>query len=882
MSISEKIIPSTPMMRQYARLKQEYADSILLFRMGDFYEMFGQDAVTASKILEIALTSRDRNKPNAVPLCGIPYHAVDGYIAKLITRGHKVAVCEQVGNTKAAKGLVKREVVRVITPGTLLESNLLTDKQNNYLMAILLQDRNVGLAVLDISTAEFMVTQFGDEQGNRLENELARLQPREILLPKGLTQNGSFMQFIKQQSSAHINPLEDWVFDYHQAYSLVTECLHTLNLEGFGCQKLKLATSAAGAALYYAQQTQRAAIEHIHRLRVYHLEDYMLLDAATQANLELVCSSRESSRKDSLLGVMDYTVTALGGRLLKKWLLHPLLKLDEVVARHEAVGELKDKGLTRRALRQKLECIHDLERLISRISLAVASARDVVSLGASLQAIPDIKQTVADFGSPLIRQTLMQCDELTDVAEAISQALVDNPPLALKEGGLIRQGYDRQLDELRGICRDGKGWIARLEARERERSGISSLKVRFNRVFGYYIEVTKPNLHLVPEDYIRKQTLVNAERFITPQLKEYEEKVLGAEERINELEFELFCRIREQVARHSQRIQQTAQALAQLDVLAALAELASRANYVRPVMSQSNAIEITEGRHPVLEQLSPDKPFVANDTRLDGAENQLLIITGPNMAGKSTYIRQVALIVLMAQMGSFVPAKSANLGIVDRIFTRVGAADNLVKGQSTFMVEMSETANILNNATSRSLIVLDEIGRGTSTYDGLSIAWAVAEYIHDRKRIGAKTLFATHYHELTDLALTLPGIKNYNIAVREYNDQIIFLYKVLEGSTDRSYGIQVAKLAGLPEEVIQRAKEILSNLEQQELNEVGQPKLSRSAKPAAEKAGKQLSLFLPAQDAVLKEIRGLNISGLTPLEALNKLANWQERLKGEG
>jgi DNA mismatch repair protein MutS len=869
------------MMRQYSRLKQEYADCILFFRLGDFYEMFGQDAIVASKILGIALTSRDRNKPDAVPLCGVPYHSVDGYIAKLITQGHKVAVCEQIGDPKAAKGIVKREVVRVITPGTLLEGNLLTDKHNNYLMAVFPHNRELGMAVLDLSTAQLMATQFSDEQGQRLENELTRLQPREILLPQELAQSNSLLQTIKQQSPANVNLVEDWIFEHNQAYSLVTECLRTRSLEGFGCEELKLATAAVGAVLHYAQQTQKSAIEHIHRLQVYNLEDYLLLDTATQTNLELV-RSQDGSRKNSLLGVMDCTVTALGGRMLKEWLLHPLLNLDEIVARHEAVEELKEKGLSRRTLRQGLERIHDLERLISRISLAVANARDVVSLASSLLAVPDIKQGVADFSSPLIKETLARCDELSDVARLIERALVDNPPLTLKEGGLIRDGYDPKLDELRAVCRDGKGWIAQLEARERKRSGIASLKVRFNKVFGYYIEVTKANLKLVPENYIRKQTLVNAERFITPELKEYEEKVLGAEERIYELEFELFQRIRQQVAQNSRRVQQTAKALAGLDTLAALAELASRANYVRPVMNGENAIAIVEGRHPVLEQLSPDKAFVANDTLLDDDENQLLIITGPNMAGKSTYIRQVALISLMAQMGSFVPAKSATLGIVDRIFTRVGAADNLAKGQSTFMVEMNETANILNNATSRSLVILDEIGRGTSTYDGLSIAWAVAEYLHDRKKIGAKTLFATHYHELTDLALTFKGVKNYNIAVREWNDQIIFLYKIIEGSTDRSYGIQVARLAGLPEEVIQRAKEILSNLEREELNEVGKPKLSRSVKVQSEKPDKQLSLFLTASDTVLKEIKTLDISSTTPLEALNKLAKWRERLKEEG
>ncbi len=876
-----KTISTTPMMRQYLGLKKKHPDSLLFFRMGDFYEMFGEDAVVASKILGVALTSRDRKNPNAIPLCGIPYHALDNYLAKLIVKGHKVAICEQIEDPKLAKGLVKRDVVRVITPGTLLEDNLLSGKQNNYLMAIFSDKERIGAAFLDISTAEFSACEFTDNNNHKLQNELTRLEPKEILLPKKLASDNGFLESIKRLCSAQINLLDDWIFEYNQAYGLVTERLNTLNLEGFGAEGLPLATCAAGAALYYAQDTQKASLEHIHRLRIYHLDDYMLLDAATLANLELTCSAWTKERKNSLLGVMDHTVTAMGARRLKNWLLHPLLKLDDIISRHEAVEELYNNGFMRRSLRDKLEGIHDLQRLISRISIGTANARDMLSLGASLALIPDIKKTLLECKCNLIINTLKECDDLSDIVALTGQAIADNPPLTLKEGGLIKTGYNRELDELRNIRSDGKSWIARLELQERKRTGISSLKVRYNKVFGYYIEITKANLDSAPDDYIRKQTLVNSERFITPELKEYEEKVLGAQERICELEFELFCDIRNQVAAQSERIQSCAHALAILDCLACLAELAHKSGYVRPVMDAGSIIKITEGRHPVIERLSVDNTFIANDTYLDNNKDQLLIITGPNMAGKSTYIRQVAQIILMAQMGSFIPAESARLGVVDRIFTRVGASDNLVKGQSTFMVEMGETANILNNATNRSLIILDEIGRGTSTYDGLSIAWAVAEYIHNKKHIGAKTLFATHYHELTDLSLTLKGVKNYNAAVKEWDEQIVFLYKVVQGGASRSYGIQVAKLAGLPNEVIQRAKEILCNLESQELNETGRPKLSKSKRRSRKKNNRQLSLFLTPSDTIVKQIKNIDLSAITPLEALNRLAKWQKDLQEE-
>ncbi|MFH0926251.1 MAG: DNA mismatch repair protein MutS [bacterium] len=898
----EKPDNQTPMMKQYREIKKNYSDSILFFRMGDFYEMFERDAEIASKALSLTLTARNKNSKENIPLCGLPYHAADTYIARLIRQGFKVAICEQVEDPKLAKGIVKREVIRVITPGTVMDTNLLQEKENNYLMAIYPGKNKIGLSMLDISTGEFLLTEYnGQAPLEKLHNELSRLEPKEVLIPPLVSDNQEsrtknkeriysdekLVGLLRQFPHVSYNFLDEGIFDYASAYQRVTEYFHTTSLEGFGCEGLRLATSAAAAVLYYVQETQKSLASHINKLSVYNPNNYMLLDSSTQQNLELTKTTRDQQKAGSLLSVLDQTVTAMGGRLLKNWLLHPLLDMQVIKARQEAVGYLKDNLILRAQLREGLQEIYDLERLVSRISLAIANARDLIALKTSIKKIPAIKTLLNQTTAPLILDILDESDELQDISFLIENSIIDEPPFTLREGGLIKPGINGELDDLKSISRDGKGWIANLEGKERQRTGINSLKVRFNKVFGYYIEITNTNLHLAPADYTRKQTLSNAERFITPELKEYETKVLGAEEKIVELEYQLFCQTREKITQEISRIQMTAQAIAQVDALFSLAEVAAKNNYVKPVMEEDNIIKIIEGRHPVLEQIAGVK-FIPNDTYLDNEENRLSIITGPNMAGKSTYIRQVALISLMAQLGSFVPAKEANLGIVDRIFSRVGASDNLLKGQSTFMVEMNETANILNNATSKSLIILDEIGRGTSTFDGISIAWAIGEYIHDKDKIGAKTLFATHYHELTDLALTLKGVKNYNIAVREVNEEIIFLRKILPGGADRSYGIQVARLAGLPKEIISRAKEILADLEQAELNGIGRHEeegaiaKNEERKTKNEKQvvlDKQLSFFSFEPHPVVGELKEIDINSLTPLQALNKLAELKGKVK---
>ncbi len=874
----------TPMMRQYQEIKRQHPDGFLFFRLGDFYELFGKDAEQAARILGLTLTSRNKNKQNAVPLCGFPHHAAPGYIARLIKQGHKVVICDQVEDPKTAKGLVKREIVRVITPGTVWESELLDEKSNNYLVSLQIDADQVGLAALDLSTGEFKVTQFTDDHRNKtLEDELARLRPGEILLPAA---KRDWAENNNQHDSVNLLEhnlvfLDDWIYEQEQAYSLLVGFFNTASLKGFGIEGFPSAVQAAGAALHYARETQKSNLGHI-GLKNYFLDNIMIVDAATQRNLELLANIQDNTPKGSLLELMDETVTAMGGRCLKNWLLHPLLDLKQLQQRQASIEEFLSAGL-RQSARQYLQRIYDLERLTGRVAMGKAGPRDLVSLKTSLEQIPSLKNVLRECRSSLTQELSANCDPLPDLQEIIGTAIIDDPPLSLKDGGIIRPGYNAGLDELRSLCSQGKSWIAGLEASERKRTGINSLKVRYNKVFGYYLEVTRANLDSVPEDYIRKQTLANAERFITPALKEYEEKVLGAEEKIYILEEELFQQLRIKVAAYIPQLKTTAQAIAQLDTLAGMAELAGKRHYFKPELHTGAELQIIEGRHPVIEQNLVNKRFVPNDTLLDGQDNRLLIITGPNMAGKSTCLRQVALIVLMAQTGSFVPAKEARIGLVDRIFSRVGAADNLLKGESTFMVEMNETANIINNATKRSLIILDEIGRGTSTFDGLSLAWAIAEYIHNKKTLGAKTMFATHYHELTDLALNLDGVKNYNIAVREWNDEIVFLYKLIHGGCDRSYGIQVAKLAGLPPMVINRAKEILSNLEANELDAQGTPALSHSVNSPPPEFPRQMSLFTPvADDPVVKEIKETDISQITPLEALNKIARWQEKMKIAG
>lgn len=879
----------TPLMKQYRDIKRQHLDAILLFRMGDFYEMFDQDALTASKVLEITLTARNKSKGIETPLCGFPYHAAEGYIAKLIRRGFKVAVCEQVEDPKLAKGIVKREVIRVVTPGTVLDSNLLDAKDNNYLAALYPSKQGFGLAFLDISTSDFFMAETaGADNLAELDTILSRFTPREILVPKGQQIDASLSGLLKQYTQA-INNCDDWTFDRATALRVLLDHFKVISLEGFGCNGMKDGISAAGAALRYIEETQKTSLANIRRIKPFHVQEYMVLDATCQRNLELVKNSFDNAAKGTLLSVLDSTITSMGARKLREWLLNPLMDAREIELRLAAVAEFKEGHQLRADLRTTLNSVYDLERLISRVSLAAANARDLLALKQSFTVLPRVKDLLSKCDSRLVFDMLSGWDELQDVFQLLDKAVHDDPPYTLREGRLIKKGFNLDLDELRSISTEGKGFIAGIELRERERTGINSLKVSYNRVFGYYIEVTKTNLANVPQDFIRKQTLANAERFITPELKEYEEKVLGAEEKILDLEYRLFQQVRETLSAETVRIQDMARKLAVLDCLASLAEAAAKNSYTRPVILDSDTLRIVEGRHPVIEQLALDERFIPNDTLLDCEENQLLIITGPNMAGKSTYMRQVALITLMAQMGGFVPAKEAQIGLVDRIFTRVGASDFLSRGQSTFMVEMNETANILNNATDRSLIILDEIGRGTSTFDGISIAWAVAEFIHTKLR--SRTLFATHYHELTELALTMDRVKNYTVAIKEWNDQIIFLRRVIEGGADKSYGIQVARLAGLPQAVIARAKEVLANLEKAEFNDLGEPVAASKTGSEGKKVGReviqesgqepQLGLFASEAGLLYKEIADLNLDAITPLDAMNKLHELKKKV-GKG
>ena len=826
---------TTPAMKQYQSIKGDYSDSILFFRIGDFYEMFFDDAITASKALNITLTSRDKNKENPIPMCGVPHHAVDIYIGRLIRKGFKVAVCEQMEDPKTVKGVVKREVIRVITPGTVLNPNLLGEKDNNFFVSLYPDQNGYGIAVIDISTGDFRVAEFTDSSGNshedllkRIKNEFLKLEPKEILVPKSFLNNSdSKLQTLNSELSAAVNSCEDWVYDYEYAHKTLLSQFKTASLDGFGCENMPLAVSAAGAAIYYFKATQKSPLTHLYRISLLKSDEFMNLDFSTQRNLELTRRSYDGSKEGSLLGLLDLTVTSMGGRRLKEWLLKPLLNADKIKTRHDTVGKLKDSHRTREEIRDNLNKILDMERLTARITLSAANARDLIALKNSITPIKTIKGLLEKIPSEIFKGMLSEWDDLSDIEKLIDISIKDEPPLSLKDGGLIKDGYSKELDELRSISRDGKEWIVQMEGRERERTGIANLKVSYNKVFGYFIEITKKHLSKVPEGYVRKQTVATGERYISQELKEYEDKILGAEEKIKNIEYQIFEEIRKRIAEEGKRILKMAGIISEIDVLASLAEVASRYDYICPSINENDTIEIIDGRHPILERIIEGERFVPNDTCLDNHNNQIMIITGPNMAGKSTYMRQVALIVLMAQTGSFVPAREAKVGIVDRIFTRVGAQDYLQKGQSTFMVEMNETANILNNATSRSLIILDEIGRGTSTFDGISIAWSVVEYIHNNTK--AKTLFATHYHELTELSITLDSVKNYNIAVKEWNDEIIFLRKIAVGSADKSYGIQVARLAGLPKEVIERAKEVLANLENKEFDEGGQPRLTKKS-----------------------------------------------------
>ncbi len=857
------------MMRQYLEIKARHGDAILFFRLGDFYEMFMEDAITASRVLDITLTSRNKNSLEEIPLCGIPYHSCQHYIAKLVDAGYKVAICEQMEDPRSVKGIVRREVVRVVTPGLVFDSETLQPKENNYLLALCgVAGDSWGIALLDITTGEFRVTEVRDLESVR--SEIVSVDPREILCAED--PGGPWFDDLEPVlRERFVNRLADHVFDPENGRERIMEFFQCESLTAFGCEHLPLAQAAAGAVLHYLQETQKGLIAHIPSLITYHCQDFMALDNATRRNLELTATLNDHRKTGSLLGVLDRTATAMGGRKLRHWIQRPLIDLETIRRRHEAVAELVEESLLREELSRELDGVYDLERLNSRVSMGQANGRDLNALRTTLGRVPGILQRLEVLSGPLLSQLTENLDPLRDVHSLIEKALVEDTPVTLREGGLIKDGFDGELDELREILRTGKSWIARLEVQERDRTGIASLKVRYNKVFGYYIEVTRTHAAKVPEDYQRKQTLANAERYITPQLKEYEEKVLGAEEKAVAMEFDLFQQVRSEVALQGRRIQQTAEALANLDVLQSLASVAHKRNYVRPEMDDSGDLVIEEGRHPVIEAMPLRENFVPNDVCLDVRENQILVITGPNMAGKSTFMRQVALITLMAHMGSLVPARSARIGLVDRIFTRVGASDNLAQGQSTFMVEMTEAAHILRHATPRSLLVLDEIGRGTSTFDGISIAWAVAEFLHDTPAVAAKTLFATHYHELTDLAMTCERVKNFNIAVKEWNDRVIFLRRIVPGSASHSYGIQVARLAGLPEAVLARAREILNNLERGEFEEQGQPKLARGRQPREEAAVVQLSLFAGSEDPLRSRLQELDIGRLTPLEGLNLL-----------
>ncbi len=865
----------TPAMRQFLEIKEQHKDCILFFRMGDFYEMFFEDAVTASRVLEITLTSRNKGREDSIPLCGFPYHAASSYIAKLIEQGFKVAICEQVEDPKLAKGIVKREVVRIITPGLFVDAENLKAKENNFLAAVSCVDRTLGLAFLDISTGEFRVTESEDREF--FLAELSSLDFREVLLEDDKGRN--FIKACFQDTAGfRINYFSADYFDYEAAVSRLREyfsedCLNQIHIESHPA-----AAVAAGAVLRYVTETQKDHLTHINDIKWYEMGSYLVLDDIAKRNLELFATITDHKKEGSLFYMIDETVTPMGGRKLRWWLNYPLVNTGLIRERLAAVYEIKEHHLLRGNTRKALARIYDLERLASRVSMGVANGRDLIALKNSLKVLPEILLLLDGRESRLLSSVYAGIDEMPDILSLIEGSIAEDAPLTIREGGIIKEGYDPKLDELIAISRDGKKWIAALEQKERKKTGINSLKVGFNSVFGYYIEVTKLNTDLVPDDYIRKQTLVNAERYINQELKEYEYTVLNAEDRRKEREYELFIDIRGKIARDIKRIQKTASLIADLDAVVSLSEVAERYNYCCPSVDDEDRIEIRDGRHPVVERMPLPEGFVPNDVRLDLDKNRFLVITGPNMAGKSTYIRQIALIVILAQMGSFVPAAEARIGIADRIFTRIGAADSLTRGQSTFMVEMTEVASILKNATPRSLVILDEVGRGTSTFDGLSIAWAVAEYIHDAGNIGARTMFATHYHELTDLAVTKEGVKNFHIAVKEWGDRIIFLRKITEGGTNRSYGIQVAGIAGVPEEVIIRAREVLKNLEKGELDEVGMPKIARGRK-SSPKDRAQLSLFVDDEDMIVSELKELNVLNMTPLEALQKINSWKDKLR---
>ena len=866
----------TPMMQQYLDIKNQYKDCIMFYRVGDFYEMFFDDALTASKALEITLTGKDCGQEERAPMCGVPYHAYEVYANRLIEQGYKVAICEQVEDPKQAKGLVKRDVIQIITPGTNLSTQNLKEGQNNYIMSIYAFDNAYGIAVADITTGEARTCQVTSQE--KCKDEINKYQPSEIICNETLLCQDWDWDYYRERLHITISAIDDWHFNEEQAENCLLKHFKVQSLEALGLKDRSLTVIASGALMEYLIETQKSSLDHMNRLELYAVDDYMILDSSTRRNLELTETLRDKEKRGSLLWVLDKTKTAMGARLLRTYIEQPLIRKDRIEERLDAIEQLNREAINREELREYLNPIYDLERLMTRISLKTANPRDLISFKTSLSYLPYIRQLLAGYPSGLLHQIYEDLDGLEDIHQLLEDSIIEDPPLQIKEGGIIKDGYLEHIDELKHAKTDGKQWLAELETKEREASGIKNLKIKYNKVFGYYFDVTNSYKELVPEHFIQKQTLANSERYTTEELDKLADTILGSEDKLCALEYETFCDIREKISGEIKRVQRTAHAVAMLDVMASLAYVTEQNHYIRPVMNEEGRLKIQGGRHPVVEKMIPNDLFIRNDTELDINENRIAIITGPNMAGKSTYMRQTALIVLLAQMGCYVPADQADIGIVDRIFTRVGASDDLASGQSTFMVEMSEVANILRNATVNSLLILDEIGRGTSTYDGLSIAWSVVEYISNFHRLGAKTLFATHYHELTELEGQLPGVHNYCIAVKEQGDDIVFLRKIMRGGADRSYGIQVAKLAGLPQDVIERANEILSEL-LDEHDLAGKGKKVTVAKPKKKEEPKQLSFFAnPMEQEVVAEIQSLDLSNMTPMKALVYLSELQEKL----
>ena len=874
----------SPMMVHYCQTKCAYKDSILFYRLGDFYEMFFEDAKTVSRELELTLTGKDCGLSERAPMCGIPYHAAETYINRLIDKGYKVAICEQVEDPKTAKGIVKREVTRVVTPGTNLNMQELDEGKNNYLMAIVCVGDHFGVSTADITTGDCYVTEIDEER--KLWDEINKFLPAEIICNDAFLVSGVDVDDLRNRLHISVFALESWYFGDDLCKQTLLEHFKISSLEGLGLADYDSGVIAAGSLFRYLLDTQKNTMEHMNKIIPYTTDRYMVIDSSSRRNLELVETLREKQKRGSLLWVLDKTKTAMGARMLRSFVEQPLIDADAINERLDAVTELNMQAMLREEIREYLNPVYDLERLVSRISYRSANPRDLLAFKMSLEMIPHIKNLLANFTSPLLVRINEQMDGLEDLYTLLEASITEDPPLAVKEGGIIREGYNEQVDTYRNSKTQGKSWLAQLEAEEKEKTGIRNLKIKYNKVFGYYLEVTNSFKNLVPEYYTRKQTLTNAERYITPKLKELEDMILGAEDKLFALEYDLFCQVREELAAQIPRIQETAKAIAQLDVYASLSVVAQRNNYVRPTVNTKGVIDIKNGRHPVVEKMINNDMFIANDTYLDNGSKRVSVITGPNMAGKSTYMRQTALIVLMAQIGSFVPAEKAKIGVVDRIFTRVGASDDLASGQSTFMVEMTEVANILRNATAKSLLILDEIGRGTSTFDGLSIAWAVIEHISNTKLLGAKTLFATHYHELTELEGKIPGVNNYCIAVKERGDDIVFLRKIVKGGADKSYGIQVAKLAGVPDSVLDRAKELVDELVHTDITSTFKDlaENSRKTKPKAvhydEVDLEQISLFDTVQDQdIIEELKNLDITMLTPMDAMNTLYRLQNKLK---